>query len=182
MRIIPTEIQDLVIIQPKTFKDARGYFLETYKESWFKENFPNITFVQDNESKSDYGTLRGLHYQNPPFAQAKLIRVILGVVMDVTVDLRKNSKTYGKHFSIILSAENKKQLLVPRGFAHGFLVLSKTAIFSYKVDNIYSKEHDTGLAWNDQTLAIDWNIDAKDVKLSEKDKNLIKFNQFKSPF
>lgn len=182
MKIVPTKIQDLVIIEPKIFQDNRGYFLETYKESQFKDNFPNITFVQDNESKSEFGTLRGLHYQQPPFAQTKLVRVIDGAVLDVALDLRKNSKTYGKYFSTILSAENKKQLLVPKGFAHGFLVLSTSAIFSYKVDNIYSKKHDAGLAWNDETLAIDWSIDTKNVKLSEKDKNLPQFNSFFSPF
>jgi dTDP-4-dehydrorhamnose 3,5-epimerase len=145
MEIIQTKIKDLFILQPKFFGDERGYFMEYYKEDWFEENFPEIHFVQDNESQSEYGVLRGLHFQNPPFTQTKLVRVIQGKVLDIAVDLRKDSATYGQHESIILTAENKTQFLVPKGFAHGFLVLSKKAIFAYKVDNVYAPRHDAGL-------------------------------------
>jgi dTDP-4-dehydrorhamnose 3,5-epimerase len=139
-------------------------------------------FIQDNESKSSKGVLRGLHFQLPPYQQAKLVRVIEGEVLDVAVDLRKDSKTYGQHYSILLSGENKKQFFVPRGFAHGFVVLSETAIFSYKVDNLYAPTHDSGILWNDETLNIDWNIDSALIQLSEKDKNLSSFKDFNSPF
>mgnify|MGYP003706025309 FL=1 len=177
-----TSIQDLFIIEPKIFSDDRGYFMESFKDNWFKKEFPEIKFIQDNESKSTYGILRGLHFQKPPFSQTKLVRVVKGKVLDIAVDLRKKSKTYGKFESIILSDENKKQLLVPKGFAHGFLVLSKVAIFSYKVDNIYSKDHDSGIIWNSKDLNIDWNISTDHIKVSEKDNNLQYFNQFNSPF
>jgi dTDP-4-dehydrorhamnose 3,5-epimerase len=169
MEIIKTKIKDLVIIQPKFHGDNRGYFMESFKESWFEKHFPDIKFVQDNESQSDFGVLRGLHFQNAPYSQTKLVRVIQGKVLDVAVDLRKGSATYGQHESIILSAENKTQFLVPQGFAHGFLVLSETAIFSYKVDNTYAPEYDAGLLWNDSTLGIDWGMSEKDIKLSIKD-------------
>ncbi|GAA4826754.1 dTDP-4-dehydrorhamnose 3,5-epimerase [Algivirga pacifica] len=169
MNIIKTSIPDLVIIEPKAFEDDRGYFMEAYKESWFQENFPHIKFVQDNESKSERGVLRGLHFQKPPYAQTKLVRVIQGEVLDVAVDLRKDSPTYGQHESIILSAENKKQFLVPKGFAHGFIVLSETAIFSYKVDNPYAPEHDAGVLWNDPAFNIDWKLDESEILLSKKD-------------
>lgn len=173
MEIIKTPIQGLVILKPKVYDDERGYFMETYKESFIKENFPNLNFVQDNESKSTYGVLRGLHYQKPPYEQTKLVRVISGKVLDVAVDLRINSKTYGKHKSIILSDENKIQFLIPKGFAHGFVVLSKEAIFSYKVDNVYAPNHDTGILYN--SLDIDWRISEKDIIVSEKDKCLNPF-------
>ncbi|WP_179318046.1 dTDP-4-dehydrorhamnose 3,5-epimerase [Winogradskyella helgolandensis] len=182
MEIIQTGIKDLVILQPKVFKDDRGYFMEAYKEAWFKEQFPDIHFVQDNESKSEYGVLRGLHFQNPPYSQTKLVRVIQGEVLDVAVDLRKDSPTYGQHESIVLSAENKTQFLVPQGFAHGFIVLSETAIFSYKVDNPYSPKHDAGLLWNDTDLAIDWKVPTSDIKLSDKDGKQPVFKTFKSEF
>lgn len=182
MTITETYIKDLLILEPKVFGDQRGYFMEAYKEDWWKEHFPHIHFVQDNESKSQRGVLRGLHFQLPPYAQTKLVRVIDGEVLDVAVDLRKDSPTYGKYESILLSSENKKQFLVPRGFAHGFVVLSETAVFSYKVDNIYAPDHDSGINWNDPDLNIDWNIDEKEVLLSEKDSKLQIFKDFESPF
>ena len=182
MNIITTSISDLVILEPKVFGDERGYFMETFQEEWFRKNVFNTKFIQDNESKSSKGVLRGLHFQTPPFNQAKLVRVIEGEVLDVAVDLRKSSPTYGQHHSILLSAENKKQFFVPKGFAHGFVVLSETAIFSYKVDNLYSPEHDSGIAWNDPDLNIEWEIDLDLIQLSEKDKNQGSYNEFESPF
>lgn len=178
MEIIKTSIDGLVVIQPRIFNDERGYFMESFKESFVKENFPDIYFIQDNESKSSYGVLRGLHFQNPPFEQTKLVRVIEGEVLDVAVDLRMNSPKFGKWESVILSGENKKQFLIPKGFAHGFVVLSKTAIFSYKVDNPYSKQHDSGIKYNDPTLNINWLIDNKTIKLSDKDRNLPSVHDF----
>jgi dTDP-4-dehydrorhamnose 3,5-epimerase len=180
VKITGTNIEGLVILEPKVFGDARGYFMETFQKDTFNSNVTETEFIQDNESKSSRGVLRGLHFQLPPYQQAKLVRVIEGEVLDVAVDLRKNSKTYGQHHSILLSGENKKQFFVPRGFAHGFVVLSETAIFSYKVDNIYAPTHDFGIMWNDETLNIDWNIDL--IQLSEKDKNLSSFKDFVSPF
>ena len=174
MKFIKTKIEGLTIIEPKIFGDDRGYFLETYNQ----ETFGSITFVQDNESKSTKGVLRGLHFQNPPFEQAKLVRCIEGEVLDVAVDIRRKSPTYGEHFYIILSGENKRQLFIPRGFAHGFVVLSETATFAYKVDNSYSPEHEDGIMWNDPSLDIDWEIDTQYVKLSDKDKNLSSFMNF----
>ena len=156
--------------------------METFHKNVFNSNVTETEFIQDNESKSSRGVLRGLHFQLPPYQQAKLVRVIEGEVLDVAVDLRKNSKTYGQHHSILLSGENKKQFFVPRGFAHGFAVLSETAIFSYKVDNLYAPTHDSGILWNDETLNIDWNIDIALIQLSEKDKNLSSFKDFSSPF
>lgn len=182
MKAIKTPIADLVVLEPKVFGDDRGYFFEPFKESWFKENVSNTEFIQDNESKSSRGVLRGIHFQKPPVAQAKLVRVVKGEVLDVAVDLRKDSPTYGEHFSIVLSAENKKQLFVPRGFGHGFSVLSDEAIFLYKVDNIYSPDHEDGIIWNDRTLNIDWGLELNDIKLSDKDQKLQEFNSFKSPF
>lgn len=182
MRVLKTEIDDLFIIEPNLFEDSRGYFMESFNEKEFKKYFQNIKFIQDNESKSSFGVLRGLHYQTPPFAQTKLVRVIKGKVLDVVVDLRKNSSTFGKHFSIILSAENKKQFLIPKGFAHGFLVLSNEAIFSYKVDNIYSPNNEEGIIYDDETLKIDWTINKELIKVSKKDLKLCKFNKIKSKF
>lgn len=172
MEIVKTSIEGLVIIQPKVFQDERGYFMESFKESFIKENFPDIHFIQDNESKSSYGVLRGLHFQKPPYEQTKLVRVVNGEVLDVAVDLRKNSLTYGKWESVILSSENKKQFLIPRGFAHGFVVLSKTAVFFYKVDNPYSPEHDCGIIYDDNKLNINWKIPKSDIILSKKDSEL----------
>jgi dTDP-4-dehydrorhamnose 3,5-epimerase len=182
MKITPTKIEDLVILEPKVFGDARGYFMESYNNEWFKKHFSGIEFIQDNESQSQKGVLRGLHFQLPPYAQTKLVRVIHGEVLDVAVDLRKESPTYGEHVSVILSAENKKQFFLPRGFAHGFIVLSETAIFSYKVDNTYSPTNDSGVRWNDPDLNIDWMIQPEFILLSEKDQNLQLLKYFNSPF
>ena len=175
MEIVKTSIEGLVIIQPKVFKDERGYFMESYKESFIKENFPDIHFIQDNESRSSYGVLRGLHFQKPPFEQTKLVRVIDGEVLDVAVDLRENSPTYGKWESVLLSGDNKKQFFIPKGFAHGFVVKSNTAIVSYKVDNIYQPKYDSGVIYNDSTLNIKWEISKSDLILSNKDLNLKPF-------
>ena len=172
MEIVKTSIEGLVVIEPRVFEDERGYFMESYKESFIKKNFPNINFIQDNESKSNYGVLRGLHFQKAPFEQTKLVRVVDGEVLDVAVDLRKNSPTYGKWESILLSGENKKQFFIPKGFAHGFVVLSEKAIFSYKVDNVYNKDSDSGIKYDDKDLNINWQIDPKNIKISEKDKKL----------
>lgn len=182
MPFIETPIQDLLIFEPKIFEDARGYFFESFNSAVFAEKSINTNFVQDNQSKSTYGVLRGLHYQLNPFSQAKLVRVISGEVLDVAVDIRQNSRTYGKHFSIILSAENKKQLYIPRGFAHGFVVLSETAEFFYKCDNFYSKEHDAGIIYNDPSLKIDWKLKHDEILVSEKDKNLPEFKSSKNNF
>ena len=172
MKFTRTSIPDIFLIEPKVFGDDRGYFVETFKSELFEqETGIKTTFVQDNESRSSYGVLRGLHYQLPPYAQSKLVRVIEGKVLDVAVDIRKGSPTFGQQLSIELSAENKHQLFVPRGFAHGFVVLSETAIFSYKVDNYYSPQCDRGIRFNDPQLNIDWIIDAQKLQLSEKDKS-----------
>ena len=178
MKINKTFIEDLLIIEPQLFKDERGFFYESYN----KNNLDiNIVFVQDNESKSYKGVIRGLHFQTPPFEQTKLVRCVSGNILDVAVDLRTNSKTYGKSFSIELSSENNKQLFVPKGFAHGFQVLSETAIVNYKVDNCYNPKSDSGLIWNDKDLSIDWNLDLKPI-LSKKDLKLISFKELKSFF
>lgn len=169
MPLVDTPIEGLKIFEPKVFEDDRGYFFESYNYESFKEGGIDCSFVQDNQSKSTFGVLRGLHYQVPPFAQAKLVRVIEGKVLDVVVDIRPNSKTYGEWLSIVLSAGNKKQLFIPRGFAHGFLVLSETAEFFYKCDNFYSKESEGGILFNDPKLKIDWKIDLEKILLSEKD-------------
>lgn len=182
MEIVNTKIKDLVIIQPKVFSDSRGYFMESYKENFFSNNFPKINFVQDNESKSEFGVLRGLHFQKPPYDQTKLVRVVQGEVLDVAVDLRIGSETYGKYESFILSDVNKKQLLIPRGFAHGFVVTSKIAIFQYKVDNVYSPDHDSGILYNDPNLKIDWILDSKNLIISEKDLQLDELKDLESPF
>jgi dTDP-4-dehydrorhamnose 3,5-epimerase len=171
MEIVKTSIEGLVLIEPRVFKDDRGYFMESYKESFMMENFPNINFIQDNESKSTYGVLRGLHFQKPPFEQTKLVRVVDGKVLDVAVDLRKGSPTCGKWESFILSGENKKQLFIPKGFAHGFIVLSDSATLNYKVDNYYSKSHESGIRFDDKTLNIDWMIPLNKIIISEKDMN-----------
>ena len=178
MEIIKTSIEGLVVIQPRVFEDERGYFMESYKENFIKENFPDIHFIQDNESKSSYGVLRGLHFQKPPFEQTKLVRVIEGEVLDVAVDLRIGSETYGKWESVILSGENKKQLLIPRSFAHGFVVLSKDALINYKVDNIYAPDYDSGIRFDDEILNINWRIDYQNLIISDKDKSLKTFNVY----
>lgn len=169
MVFIATPIKGLYIIEPKVFKDDRGYFFESFNQESFLKHIDKIRFVQDNESSSSYGVIRGLHFQKPPFAQAKLIRCVKGKILDVAVDIRKNSPTFGRHLSIILSGDNKKQLYVPRGFAHGFGVLSKKAIVNYKVDNFYAPDHDSGIIWNDECLQIDWGIPLSKVIISEKD-------------
>jgi dTDP-4-dehydrorhamnose 3,5-epimerase len=178
MKINKTFIEDLLIIEPQLFKDERGFFYESYN----KNNLDiNIVFVQDNESKSYKGVIRGLHFQAPPFEQTKLVRCISGNILDVAVDLRTNSKTYGKFFSIELSSKNNKQLFIPKGFAHGFQVLSEIAIVNYKVDEYYNPDSESGLIWNDKDLSIDWNLDLKPI-LSKKDLKLISFKELKSPF
>ncbi|MDB4505824.1 dTDP-4-dehydrorhamnose 3,5-epimerase [Saprospiraceae bacterium] len=180
MPIIETPIEGLKIYEPRVFGDERGYFFESYNFKSFKNAGIDCSFVQDNQSRSSLGVLRGLHYQIPPFAQAKLVRVIEGKVLDVAVDIRPNSRTYGEWFSIVLSAKNKKQLFIPRGFAHGFLVLSETAEFFYKCDNFYSKEHEGGLLYDDPNLNIDWKLDMEKVLLSEKDSILPTFGNHRS--
>ena len=182
MKFIKTEISDVYIIEPSVFGDDRGYFLESFNLEKFEENVYPIKFVQDNESKSFRGVLRGLHFQKPPYNQAKLVRCIEGSVMDVAVDIRKGSPTYGKHIAVELSGENKRQLFVPRGFAHGFAVLSETAVFAYKVDNRYAPEYDSGIIYNDKDLDIDWGLTKEEVQLSGKDKNLQFFKDLDSPF
>jgi dTDP-4-dehydrorhamnose 3,5-epimerase len=169
MTIEKTFIDDLLIITPAVFEDERGYFFESYNKKKLSDLGINIDFVQDNQSFSQKGTLRGLHYQNPPFAQTKLVRVLQGEIIDVAVDLRKNSATFGKHFAILLSAENKKQLLIPQGFAHGFSVLSETASVMYKCDQYYNKASEGGIRYDDATLNIDWGMALENAIVSEKD-------------
>ncbi len=182
MKFIETKIEDLIIIEPTVFRDKRGYFMESYNQDKLGDIIGKVSFLQDNESKSSKGVLRGLHFQKPPFDQAKLVRCIEGKVLDVAVDLRNGSKTYGQHVALELSSENKKQFFVPRGFAHGFLVLSESAIFAYKVDNIYAPDHYAGICWNDPILNIPWGVDESDILVSEKDSKLSFFSEFKSPF
>lgn len=178
MTFIRTEIPDVVIIEPTVHGDARGYFIETFRQDKLEQFLGyKINFCQDNESKSSKGVLRGLHYQLHPSAQTKLVRVIQGRVLDVAVDIRKNSPTFGQHVSIELSSENKKQLLIPRGFAHGFVVLEDDTIFAYKVDNYYSPENDKGIAFDDKNLNIDWILNHDELKLSEKDTKQPKLNE-----
>ena len=168
MNIITTEIEGLVIIEPEVFSDERGYFFESFSQREFEEKVCKTVFVQDNESKSIYGVLRGLHFQKPPFAQAKLVRVVSGKVLDVAVDIRKGSPTFGEHVSVELSGANKRQLFIPRGFTHGFAVLSNEAVFQYKCDNYYAPDYEDGILWNDPVLEIDWKIPMKDVILSKR--------------
>lgn len=170
MQVIQTDIEGVVIIEPKIFNDPRGYFFESFSERVFSEHVKKTVFVQDNESKSSYGVLRGLHFQKPPFTQSKLVRCIKGCVLDVAVDIRKGSPTFGKHVAVELSESNHRQLFVPRGFAHGFSVLSPEAIFQYKCDNYYAPQSEGAIAWNDPELNIDWKLDPADIILSEKDK------------
>jgi len=178
-----TGIEGLLIYEPRIFGDERGYFFESFNAEIFKNQGIETAFVQDNQSRSTHGVLRGLHYQLPPFAQSKLVRCTHGEVLDVVVDIREGSKTYGKTFSLLLSAENKKQLFIPRGFAHGFAVMSDVAEFFYKCDNYYAKNHEAGIAYNDPNLNIDWQLHASEIKLSNKDLilphfgNHAKFNQ-----
>ena len=169
MNYIETEIQGVYVLEPRVFQDARGYFMETWNQADFDKHIGKVTFIQDNESKSSYGVLRGLHYQKGEFSQAKLVRVIKGRVLDVAVDIRRSSPTFGEYVLAELSEENKRQLFIPRGFAHGFLVLSDEAVFTYKVDNVYAPQAEAGIKWNDEDIAIEWPIDPKDLILSEKD-------------
>ncbi|MCD8172203.1 MAG: dTDP-4-dehydrorhamnose 3,5-epimerase [Alistipes sp.] len=169
MNVIQTSIDGVFIIEPRIFSDERGYFFESFSERKFIDEICRTRFVQDNESKSTYGVLRGLHYQLPPYAQSKLVRVIYGEVIDVAVDIRKGSPTFGKHVSAILTGDNHRQFFIPRGFAHGFAVLSKTAVFQYKCDNYYAPEYEGAILWSDPELDIDWKINRKDIILSAKD-------------
>lgn len=170
MNIIETEIQGVYIIEPKVFGDSRGYFFESFSKKEFESEVGPVEFVQDNESKSCYGVVRGLHFQKPPHAQAKLVRVVKGKVLDVAVDLRKDSLTYGRHVAVELSEDNHRQVFIPKGFAHGFSVLSEEAVFQYKCDDYYAPETEGAVAWNDPELNIDWRIPADMMILSEKDK------------
>ena len=169
MEVVETNIEGVIIIEPRIFKDDRGYFFESFSQREFEEKVCKTTFVQDNESKSGYGVLRGLHFQKPPFAQSKLVRVIKGVVLDVAVDIRKGSPTFGQYVSVELTGDNHRQFFIPRGFAHGFSVLSEEVIFQYKCDNFYSPQSEGAIAWNDPDLNIDWRIPVEEVILSEKD-------------
>ena len=169
MEVVETNIEGVIIIEPRIFKDDRGYFFESFSQREFEEKVCKTTFVQDNESKSGYGVLRGLHFQKPPFAQSKLVRVIKGAVLDVAVDIRKGSPTFGQYVSVELTGDNHRHFFIPRGFAHGFSVLSEEVIFQYKCDNFYSPQSEGAIAWNDPDLNIDWRIPVEEVILSEKD-------------
>ena len=183
MKFTPQSIKDVMLIEPTTHGDDRGYFLETFRKDLFEEAIGyKVDFVQDNESKSTKGVLRGLHYQLPPYTQAKLVRVIKGSVLDVAVDIRKSSPTFGQHVAVELTEQNKHQLFVPHGFAHGFVVLSNSATFAYKVDNYYAPEHDRGIAFDDNDLDIDWQLLAEDLRLSDKDKTHLSLTNAKDLF
>ena len=169
INVIDTEIEGVKIIEPKLFGDARGYFFESFSQREFEEKVCKTTFVQDNESQSVAGVVRGLHFQKPPFTQSKLVRVVKGAVLDVAVDIRQGSPTFGKHVSVLLTEDNHRQFFVPRGFAHGFAVLSEEAVFQYKCDNYYAPDCEGGIAWDDPTLGIDWQLPAADIILSAKD-------------
>lgn len=182
MPFILTNIPDLLVFEPKVFEDSRGYFFEAYNTQTFADEGVNIRFLQDNQSKSSYGVIRGLHYQLNPYAQTKLVRVLEGIILDVAVDIRRGSPTYGQHFAIELSAANKKQLLVPQGFAHGFSVLSETAIVLYKCDQLYNKQSEAGIVFNDPTLNIDWKIPYNKALVSEKDALLPRFENCTNNF
>ena len=182
MEVINTAIEGVVVIKPRIFEDARGYFFETYSKRDFEKQVREINFVQDNESKSSYGVLRGLHYQKWPFCQSKLVRVLRGSVLDVAVDIRKGSPTYGQSVSVELTGENRLQFFIPRGFAHGFVVLSEEAVFQYKCDDFYHPESEGGIAWNDPSLKIDWRLPADQLLLSERDKHHPMLSEIDSPF
>lgn len=170
MEYLETEIEGVYVLEPRVFRDARGYFFESWRQADFDQHIGrHVEFIQDNESKSSYGVLRGLHYQKGEYSQAKLVRVIRGRVLDVAVDIRKSSPTFGKYVAVELSEDNKRQLFIPRGFAHGFLVLSDEAVFTYKVDNVYAPQHEASIRWNDKDINIEWPISADDVLTSEKD-------------
>lgn len=182
MEIIKTKIEGVVILEPRIFRDARGYFFESFSQREFEEKVCGTTFVQDNESYSSYGVVRGLHFQKPPFTQAKLVRVIKGAVLDIAVDLRKSSPTYGQHVAVELTEENHRQLFIPHGFAHGFAVLSNEVLFQYKCDNYYTPQSEGGILWNDPQLNIDWRIPADKIILSEKDTKHPLFKDYLSDF
>ncbi|MFI3277316.1 MAG: dTDP-4-dehydrorhamnose 3,5-epimerase [Rikenellaceae bacterium] len=182
MEVIKTDIEGVVILEPRIFNDDRGYFYESFSQREFNEKVREVTFVQDNQSKSSFGVLRGLHLQKPPYAQSKLVRVIKGKVLDVAVDIRVGSPSYGRYMAVELSEDNHRQLFIPRGFAHGFVVLSEEVIFQYKCDNYYSKESEMAIAWDDADLGIEWGVDTQQAILSEKDRVNISFKEFVSPF
>lgn len=182
MKVIKTAIEGVVIIEPRVFKDARGYFFESFSQREFEKKVRKINFVQDNESMSSYGVMRGLHFQCPPFAQSKLVRCVKGAVLDVAVDIRKGSPTYGQHVAVELTEENNRQFFLPRGFAHGFVVLSETAIFQYKCDNFYAPDAEGSISILDSSLGIDWKIDLDKALLSDRDKKQPLFKDFVSPF
>lgn len=182
INVIDTAIEGVKIIEPRIFGDSRGYFYESYSQRDFEAKVAKVNFVQDNQSFSHYGVLRGLHFQLPPYTQSKLVRVIQGKVMDVAVDIRKGSPTFGKYVTCEMSGENHRQFFIPKGFAHGFVVLSETALFQYKCDEFYHPEAEGAIAWNDPDLAIEWPVKAADIELSEKDKHHPTFKDFDSPF
>lgn len=182
MNIITTEIPDVVIIEPRVFGDSRGYFFESFSEREFKEKVADVNFVQDNESRSCHGVVRGLHFQKPPHAQAKLVRVVKGRVLDVAVDIRKGSPTYGRHVEVELSEDNHRMVFIPKGFAHGFAVLSEDAVFQYRCDDYYAPETEGAIAWNDLDLDIDWRLPSEKVILSAKDTSHPSFKDADIPF
>jgi dTDP-4-dehydrorhamnose 3,5-epimerase len=182
MPFTPTTIPGLIIVEPVVFEDSRGFFYESYNENLYRANHIPVTFVQDNQSRSTYGVVRGLHYQRPPHAQSKLVRVLVGAIIDTVVDLRTGSPTYGETFSIELSAESKKQLFIPKGFAHGFSVISEIAEVMYKCDNYYNRESESGILYNDPHLKIDWKIPTDKIRVSEKDRLLPLFNSYAGEF
>lgn len=182
MNVIQTAIDGVVIIEPRVFRDERGYFFESFSQREFDEKVRMINFVQDNESMSSYGVMRGLHFQRPPFTQSKLVRCVKGAVLDVAVDIRKGSPTYGRHVAVELTEDNHRQFFVPRGFAHGFAVLSETAVFQYKCDNFYAPEADGGISIKDDSLSIDWKIPTESALLSDKDTRHALLREFDSPF
>lgn len=182
MEVVKTAIEGVYIIEPKVFGDARGYFFESFSEREFQEKVGDVHFVQDNESMSKYGVMRGLHFQRPPYAQSKLVRCVKGKVLDVAVDIRKGSPTYGKHVAVLLTEDNHRQFFIPQGFAHGFAVLSETAIFQYKCDNFYHPEADGGISIMDDSLGIDWGLAMEEALLSEKDTKHKKLADFDTPF
>jgi dTDP-4-dehydrorhamnose 3,5-epimerase len=182
MNIIQTEIPGLVIIEPRIFEDARGYFFESFSQREFDEKVCPVTFVQDNESKSSYGVMRGLHFQRPPFTQTKLVRCVRGAVLDVAVDIRRGSPTYGQHVAVELTEDNHRQFFIPKGFAHGFAVLSDTAVFQYKCDEFYHPESEGGISLDDPSLGIDWRIPLDTAIRSEKDRHHPLLRDFQTPF
>ncbi len=182
MKIIKTEIPEVLIFKPKFFGDDRGYFFESFRQDVFEEAVGKINFVQDNQSKSSFGVLRGLHFQYPPYTQSKLVRCLEGEVLDVAVDIRKNSPTFGKYVAAKLNDKNQHQVFIPQGFAHGFVVLSETAVFAYKCDNYYAPEYDGGVLWNTPEFGIDWIVPEKDIQLSEKDKKQKSLNEINGVF